>query len=437
MRKSYVQLAVGLAISGIFLYWVLRPVDFTKLGLALLQFQWLWVIPFLGVTFVSLWLRAVRWRILLSPAREFTSARLFSPLMAGFALNSLLPARAGEFARAVILNRTENLPLAPTFATIIVERLFDMITLLGLLAAVVLFIKIDPAISIPYSTKWTMSGPSAALAILWGGVALTAVAVLYLVSRRSTPPRGALLWTVLATALIGIMGIVAGALGSRWLPATLSGGTDFVINGETLTGLGRNLGTLCILALVGSTAFLVPVTRGFIMALISKVPYAPRFIRDKIRSLAESFASGLESLRSLSSIATVLWLSVALWLLVGVSFQIAALGFPGLSLGFLEGQAVNVITCLAILIPAAPGFWGLMEVGIVFSLLILGVESDPSRALAFALLVHALQYFPILGVGLYFLWSERQRMGHQTLLVTPENFESPLTYESTGGHQSP
>jgi ABC-type tungstate transport system substrate-binding protein len=78
-----------------------------------------------------------------------------------------------------------------------------------------------------------------------------------------------------------------------------------------------------------------------------------------------------------------------------------------------------------------------MEVGIVFSLLILGVESDPSRALAFALLVHALQYFPILGVGLYFLWSERQRMGHQTLLVTPENFESPLTYESTGGHQSP
>jgi fatty acid desaturase len=123
-------------------------------------------------------------------------------------------------------------------------------------------------------------------------------------------------------------------------------------------------------------------------------------------------------MRSPKATLNVLALSVALWIMIGVSFQVAALGFTGMKMGFLEGQAVNVITCLAILIPAAPGFWGLMEVGIVFSLAILAIETDPSRALAFALLVHSLQYFPILGVGLAYLWKERQRMGDGSLLIT-------------------
>jgi uncharacterized membrane protein YbhN (UPF0104 family) len=94
-----------------------------------------------------------------------------------------------------------------------------------------------------------------------------------------------------------------------------------------------------------------------------------------------------------------------------MSFQIAALGFKSMSIGFVQGQAINVLTCLAILIPAAPGFWGLMELGIVFSLAIFAIESDPNKALAFALLVHSLQYFPIVIYGLGCLWNEKKLMG--------------------------
>jgi hypothetical protein len=418
MSKSYVQLGVGLAISGIFLYWVLRPVDFNQLGVALREFQWLLAIPFLLLTWLSLWLRAVRWRILLLPSREFTSTRLFSPLMAGFALNSLLPARAGEFARAVILNRTENIPLAPTFATIVVERLFDMMTLLGLLAGVVLFIKIDPAISYPYSTRWTMARESMISALLAAGTLLALLGSMPLIRPRPTERPSWLIWMFRLLLTMGGLLLIAGLSATAWAPTTLSGGRDFVINGETLTKLGRQLGVLCVVAFIGLAAFLVPTSRGIVMTLLTRIPYAPRFIRDKIRGLAESFATGLESMRSPKATLNVLALSVALWIMIGVSFQVAALGFTGMKMGFLEGQAVNVITCLAILIPAAPGFWGLMEVGIVFSLAILAIETDPSRALAFALLVHSLQYFPILGVGLAYLWKERQRMGDGSLLIT-------------------
>ena len=81
-------------------------------------------------------LRAVRWRELVRPTGY---ARLFPALRAtviGFAVNSLVPGRVGEVVRPVLLARSERLSTAALLATVVVERLLDLLVICLLLAAV-------------------------------------------------------------------------------------------------------------------------------------------------------------------------------------------------------------------------------------------------------------------------------------------------------------
>ena len=57
--------------------------------------------------------------------------------MVGFAALGLLPARAGDLLRPYMLARREGLPAPATFATVIMERVFDLVAVLGLLAVYV------------------------------------------------------------------------------------------------------------------------------------------------------------------------------------------------------------------------------------------------------------------------------------------------------------
>ncbi len=81
---------------------------------------------------VNLIVRTFRWQYLLAPLGP---ARFWPALRAtvlGFAANAVLPARAGEVIRPYVLARHEHLPPAGAFATIVVERLLDVLTVLAL-----------------------------------------------------------------------------------------------------------------------------------------------------------------------------------------------------------------------------------------------------------------------------------------------------------------
>jgi glycosyltransferase 2 family protein len=95
------------------------------------------------VTGLTYALRALRWQYVLSPLGETHFANAFRATVIGFAATFLLPARAGEVIRPLLLARREGLPATATFATIILERLMDMVTVLGLFAIFVL--TADPA----------------------------------------------------------------------------------------------------------------------------------------------------------------------------------------------------------------------------------------------------------------------------------------------------
>ena len=90
-------------------------------------------------------LRALRWVYLLQPIGPTRFSVAFRTTVIGFAANSVLPARVGEVLRPYLLARRENLPVTATFATIILERLLDLVTVLLLFGAFVLFF--DPGMA--------------------------------------------------------------------------------------------------------------------------------------------------------------------------------------------------------------------------------------------------------------------------------------------------
>ncbi|NOZ55633.1 MAG: flippase-like domain-containing protein [Calditrichaeota bacterium] len=128
--KQSLRLFVGLAISVFFLYLAIKGVDLHQVGQALLQADYWWFVPALAALFGSHWLRAVRHKLLLDPVHRFRSGQLFSALMIGYMANDVLPAHLGEVLRAYIIGKKGRLPASLALATIAVERVIDVLTLI-------------------------------------------------------------------------------------------------------------------------------------------------------------------------------------------------------------------------------------------------------------------------------------------------------------------
>jgi hypothetical protein len=82
--------------------------------------------------------RALRWQYLLAPLGKTHFSTAFRATVIGFAASFLLPARAGEVIRPYVLARREGLSPPAAFATIILERLLDLLVVLLLFAFFVL-----------------------------------------------------------------------------------------------------------------------------------------------------------------------------------------------------------------------------------------------------------------------------------------------------------
>lgn len=93
----------------------------------------------LGAAFmaVTYWVRAYRWQVLLAPLGPTRFRTAFRTTVIGFAALSLLPARAGDLLRPYLLARQEGLSPPATFATIVLERVLDLVAVLACLAVFV------------------------------------------------------------------------------------------------------------------------------------------------------------------------------------------------------------------------------------------------------------------------------------------------------------
>jgi uncharacterized protein (TIRG00374 family) len=128
-----VRFWASVAISVLFIALFLRATHPRELSDAFGKADYRWVIPGTAVLFVAISARCVRWSVLMRPVAPMSPRRLMPYAIIGYMANNLLPARAGEVVRAVVLGEREGVSRMGTFGTIAVERLFDGCTLVLML----------------------------------------------------------------------------------------------------------------------------------------------------------------------------------------------------------------------------------------------------------------------------------------------------------------
>jgi hypothetical protein len=132
-RRKVLSVAVALSFTAFFLVLALRNVEYGQLADALAGARWRWLPGIILIILVpDIGLRALRWRILLSGAVRAPVWELYRLSAIGLAVNNLLFARLGELLRAVLAAERLRIPLATALASIVVERVLDVCSLLTL-----------------------------------------------------------------------------------------------------------------------------------------------------------------------------------------------------------------------------------------------------------------------------------------------------------------
>jgi len=120
----------GFLCSFLFLGLALRKVELSEVTRALRAVNPRMLVLSLATIGVFTVLVAARWRYLLSEPRPVPFGPVYAAMMVGYFSNNVLPARAGDILRAHTLGRRQNLSRTFTLATIVVERLLDVATML-------------------------------------------------------------------------------------------------------------------------------------------------------------------------------------------------------------------------------------------------------------------------------------------------------------------
>ena len=161
---------LGLIISGVFIWIALRQIKDWHLFFASFKEIHYWVIlPALIGYFSILVFRAWRWHYILKSHLEIKFSSSLIALIICYMANNILPFRAGEVIRAIVLSRREKKAFSPVFATVVIERIFDSLIILVFLA-VLLF-----HLTIPSDYK------NIAIALKKGGIIALAGAVILIV----------------------------------------------------------------------------------------------------------------------------------------------------------------------------------------------------------------------------------------------------------------
>lgn len=130
---------MGLAVTAGFLFWAVHGVNLRDVWAGVRQANpWL-ILLSAGVATLTFPLRTLRWHVLLRDPEgaPYPMRPLWNATAIGFMANNLLPARAGEFARAWVASRELPVRFTTALASIGVERVFDGLMMLALMAVAI------------------------------------------------------------------------------------------------------------------------------------------------------------------------------------------------------------------------------------------------------------------------------------------------------------
>jgi uncharacterized protein (TIRG00374 family) len=125
--------AVIVAITIFFTYLALRDVRYGDTWSALQKSNYWWLIPAVATLGVHVAIRAYRWQIVFKPDRRPAFGPIWKASLIGYLFNNIMPARAGEPARILALKQYAGTSYSEGTATVVVERVFDVLSLLVIL----------------------------------------------------------------------------------------------------------------------------------------------------------------------------------------------------------------------------------------------------------------------------------------------------------------
>jgi len=335
-RKSAISLFLGSIVSALALYLAFRHVPARELSAYLVAIDYGWMIPAVIVSLFTFVLRTLRWQTILSTTTSLRFADAYHPLMIGFMINCVLPGRAGELARPAILKKKEGIAFSTGLATVAAERAFDIIFILALLGIVLCSVDIDPSVNMTFG--------------------------------------------------------------------------NYDLNRETLTAISKRMVLVMVLLVSGMLLLSIRKLRECLKRCVLRAAGLLFFLTDpskrKVREtvlmplsgVIENAAAGFALVRSPGKVVRCALLSLMIWGFSVLSYQIMAMGCPGITVSFTEMTAVMIIVCFFIALPSVPGFWGIWEAGGVFALSLFGISTED--AAGYTLVNHVVQVIPVILLGL-------------------------------------
>lgn len=167
MKSRGLRIGLSIGISAVFLGFAVRGVNWSEALAAVREANYLWVVLMLPVTIWTLFIRAQRWRVFLQAVGVPPLRPLVSATNIGFLANMVLPLRIGEVVRPVLLSRRASLPLSGVLASVLLERIFDMFTILFLFGVAASLVTVSDQVR---QWGWMLSGLALAVAALIIGI---------------------------------------------------------------------------------------------------------------------------------------------------------------------------------------------------------------------------------------------------------------------------
>ncbi|MCF7794252.1 MAG: flippase-like domain-containing protein [Candidatus Cloacimonetes bacterium] len=116
----------GILLGIIFLIAWLRIVNWQEFLSYFHKFDLKYVLFFSGFYVLAYIFRSLRWRIILMPIYKMKILESFFLFMSGMLVNYLIPVRAGEFVKSIILKKKHNVRISASLPSVFIDKITDL-----------------------------------------------------------------------------------------------------------------------------------------------------------------------------------------------------------------------------------------------------------------------------------------------------------------------
>ena len=226
--------------------------DLAHLGHVLTTANWI-PIGFAGILFfASLFLRAWRWRVMLTPVVDISFGGVFSAMCVGYMANNVLPLRMGELYRAHVIYQISGLSRSTAFGSVVLERLTDLLFLMPYLLLTVLIFPLP---------GWLKNGAFATAAV----VAVVAVFLIWLATDRERAMR----------TTRRVLGVLPGKIGTALATLIERFTSGFEVIRRSEHHIGLIVSSLALWAMYAGMAYFVLRSLGFMDSGIEAIERNP------------------------------------------------------------------------------------------------------------------------------------------------------------------